>query len=409
MRKTKNVLYISFLGILEPVAFSQVFSYLVKLGREEDLKFTLLSFEKTKLLRQENGIEYQNLKEHLEKNNVEWRVLIHHRGIGKIYDFFIGFVYTAFLIIKNKIKIIHARSNEPVVLAYIASKIFNVRIVYDRRGIMADDYSDDANTSFRISKNGRAYRFIEWFETRIMRACNAVVVLTHKIFSHLDKDPFFKEKKNIFVIPCCVDLNRFSQFLKDESSLMADLRLQDKFIFNYTGSLYNIHCFSEMLDLFAAAKEIIPNAHFLFLSMTDKNIIESQIRFKKMDMKDFTITAAAPSRVNEYLSICDASMMFFKPTFNKLAASPVKFAECLASGLPVIINKGIGDTQELIRQNKVGVVLDGFSKAAYQDALAKLLALLKEPDIRSRCRRAAEDNLSLRFGAQKYKDIYCNI
>jgi hypothetical protein len=40
-------------------------------------------------------------------------------------------------------------------------------------------------------------------------------------------------------------------------------------------------------------------------------------------------------------------------------ASPVKFGEYLASGLPVVMSAGIGDYSELVRRKKVGVILKG--------------------------------------------------
>lgn len=406
MKLRKNILYISFLGILEPVAFSQVFSYVIELNKEKNFRFTLLTFEKTVFLKRKDFLDYRKIQETLCKNGINWHILKHHRQIGKIYDLFIGFLHTIFLVLEDKIDIIHARSNEPIVLAFFISKIFRVKIIYDRRGIMADDYSDDANTNLRIKKGGIIYRLLESFERQLMYSSDAIVVLTRKIFSYVTQEGYFRKRKNVFIIPCCVDLNRFNKFLKNNSPLISELKVKDKFIFNYTGSLYNIHCFFEMLDFFKIAKEIIPKAHFIFLTLTDREIVEAHIRRKKIDIRDFTIISTTPLRVNDYLCICDASIMFFKPSFNKLAASPVKFAECLASGLPIIINKGIGDTEEIIEKNRVGVVVEDFSESAYFMALQRLLKLLNEPGLRLRCRKIAESNFSLQLGAEQYRKIY---
>ena len=250
MRRRKNILYISFLGILEPVAFSQIFSYLIKLSKENDLKFTLLSFEKADFLKRKDYLECKDIRKTLNKNNVDWYILKHHKGVGKIYDLFIGFLFGFFLTLKNKIDIIHARSNEPIVLAFLISKILKVKVIYDRRGIMADDYSDDANTNFRIKKGGFIYKILEGFERRLMHSSDGIVVLTRKISNHITQEPYFRKKKNVFVIPCCVDLTRFNKFFKNNSPILSELKIEDKFIFNYTGSLYNIHCIAEMLDLY---------------------------------------------------------------------------------------------------------------------------------------------------------------
>ena len=75
--------------------------------------------------------------------------------------------------------------------------------------------------------------------------------------------------------------------------------------------------------------------------------------------------SVSPLEVNKYMSICDLAVMFFKPTFIRWAASPTKLAECLASGLPIIINKNIGDTEVLVNKNMIGAVLDDFSQSSY--------------------------------------------
>lgn len=405
-QRKKNILYISFLGILEPVAFSQVFTYIMELSKEDDLHFTLLTFEKKSFLERNNYLSYEEIKNSLTRNNVDWRILRHHKGVGKIYDFFRGFIYAFILVLKKRIDVIHARSSEPVILSFFISKIIKVKVIYDRRGMMAEDYSDDATTNFKLKKNGLLYRLIDRFEKNIMHSSDAIVVLTDRISNYILKDKYFKERKNIFVVPCCVDLNRFNKHIKNNSSLLSDLKLNDKFIFNYTGSLCNLHSLSEMLDFFKIAKKIIINAHFMFLTLVDRHLIESYLKLKGLCNMDVTIVEAPPLKVNAYLSACDASMMFFKPTFIRWAASPTKLAECLASGLPVIINKGIGDTEELIEKNRIGVVMDTFSETAYIKALEKLLKLYSEPDLRLRCRRVAESNFSLQLGIEKYRKIY---
>lgn len=405
--KKKNILCITFLGILEPVAFSQVFSYIVKLAKEDNFKFTLLTFEKKSFLNRKNYLCYDEIAERLRENNIDWRMLRHHAGIGKIYDLVLGFLYIFFLVLKKKINIIHARSNEPIILAFFISKIFKVKVIYDRRGMMAEDYSDDATTEFKIKRGGLIYKLMNRLERKIMLSSDAIIVLTEKIYRHIIQDEELSAKKNaVYVIPCCVNLNVFSRFLKNSSSLLSDLNLEDKFIINYTGSLCNLHSLSEMLDFFKVTKKVIANAHFMFLTLVDRTILETQIKLSGLSIEDFTIISTSPLKVNEYLSICDASVMFFKPTLIRLAASPTKFAECLASGLPIIINKNIGDTEELIERNKVGVIIENFAEPDYLRALDRLLELLRDPDLRLRCRKTAESNFSLQFGTERYKKIY---
>lgn len=405
--KRKNILYITFLGILEPVAYSQVFSYIVNLSCEKNLRFFLLSFEKNSFIARKDYLKIEDIRRKLLRNNVEWRILRHRRGLAKLYSLFECLFLSVFLILKNKIDIIHARSNEPAIIAFLISKVTRVKVIYDRRGMMGEDYTDDATTSFKIKRGGFIYRLLDRLEKRIMIDSDAIVVLTDRIYRHVIQDKDFSARKGaIHVIPCCVNLDVFYRFRKNNSRLLSDLGLENKFIINYTGSLCDLHSFPEMLNFFKTAKDVIPNAHFMFLTMVEEALLLARIEPSGLDIEDFTIISASPLRVNEYLSICDASIMFFKPTFIRLAASPTKLAECLASGLPVIINKGIGDTEALIEKNTVGVVVEEFSQSAYLAALESLLTLVSEQGLRLRCRKTAESDFPLQLGAERYRKIY---
>jgi len=75
--------------------------------------------------------------------------------------------------------------------------------------------------------------------------------------------------------------------------------------------------------------------------------------------------------------------------------------------VPVIINKGIGDTEDLVVSNRAGVVIEGFDPASYAGALKELLKLIREDrGLSGRCAKAAVDNLSLGLGADRYNLIY---
>ena len=55
-------------------------------------------------------------------------------------------------------------------------------------------------------------------------------------------------------------------------------------------------------------------------------------------------------------------------------SSPLKFAEYLAAGMPVVVSEGVGDTEETIKRYKVGVVIKNND---YDSAIFQLKELLK--------------------------------
>jgi glycosyltransferase involved in cell wall biosynthesis len=81
--------------------------------------------------------------------------------------------------------------------------------------------------------------------------------------------------------------------------------------------------------------------------------------------------------------------------------------EFLASGVPVIINPGVGDTEELVLENNVGVVVDEFNEDNYKKAFDRLRVLKEDGDaLKERCRQTADRNLSLEYAVDRYARIY---
>lgn len=69
-------------------------------------------------------------------------------------------------------------------------------------------------------------------------------------------------------------------------------------------------------------------------------------------------TLAAHSEVPDYLHGADFAFATYKPSPTKRYLSPIKVGEYWASGLPVMITRGVGDETEIIPQQGGGVLID---------------------------------------------------
>ncbi len=68
------------------------------------------------------------------------------------------------------------------------------------------------------------------------------------------------------------------------------------------------------------------------------------------------VTRVDPSEIPAYLSASDVGLSFVKATYATQSRSPTKIPEYLAAGLPIIANSGVGDVDELIVTEKVGLL-----------------------------------------------------
>jgi glycosyltransferase involved in cell wall biosynthesis len=73
-------------------------------------------------------------------------------------------------------------------------------------------------------------------------------------------------------------------------------------------------------------------------------------------------------------------------------------------GIPVISNSGVGDVEQIIKNADAGYVLDNFSEADLEKAVAAIPSLLKKSP--EAIRSAVKDVYSLENGIQLYLSSY---
>jgi glycosyltransferase involved in cell wall biosynthesis len=94
-----------------------------------------------------------------------------------------------------------------------------------------------------------------------------------------------------------------------------------------------------------------------------------------------------------------------------MATSPVKIAEYLACGLPLVINAGIGDSDAMITAERIGALVSNFNENEYVAAANVIEGLVGYPDqTRGRAREIAERLFDVRrVGVQRYGRLYENV
>src|SRR5437764_6666066 len=94
---------------------------------------------------------------------------------------------------------------------------------------------------------------------------------------------------------------------------------------------------------------------------------------------------------------------------SSVAAAPIKAAEFLACGRPVVVSAGLGDLPDLVSHARCGVVVDDTTDAGLDRAAAALGALLEDPALPARCRGVAEDHFDIDQAVDQLVEIYAAI
>lgn len=415
-----KTLYICYFGLREPLVQTQVLPYLRELARG-GVAVSLLTFEPD-MRRVWDEAATREARASLDADGIDWVALPYHKrpsALATLYDILAGAWKAARLARRRGIDVLHARAHVPMAMALLARRLAPCRTVFDVRGLMAEEYADAG-----VWREGSSiYRAVKWLERTGLRRADQVVVLTERMRAWLADSGLARAEK-VTVIPCCVGLSRFAgdgaedegvavRSVIDESVAVrrevGDVD-DESFEVVYAGAATGLYLLEEMARFFLAVRELRPRAFFRVLTRSDAGHVSEVLRRAGLSDGEFRVGAVEPSQVPVYLKRARLGLSFRKPTFSQIAASPTKIPEYLAAGLPAVSNAGIGDTDELLERERVGIVVRGFTREEFASAAARAVSLAEDVDTRVRCAEAARRHFDLvTVGGARYLSVYRRI
>ena len=403
-----NTLYICYFSLREPLVETQVIPYLIEIAKA-GTKVSLVTFEPS-LKQNWTDEQVAAMRATLAKKQIAWDCLAYHKrpsAIATAYDIVVGTLYVRRKIREGNIDILHGRVHVPTLMGAIARRLSRrkPKLLFDIRGFFPEEYTDAGVWP----ENGWMYRSVKRVERWLMKESDAFVVLTEKareiLFPGSAETGFDELGRPVEVIPCCVDLSRFEAVQKKtRNDLRSSLMLEDRLVIAYVGSFGGWYLSEEMYEFLKTARKVDPRVFAMILTQRDLQNVKLGMESIGFGSDDFLVKHVLPAEVPEYLSAADFSLSFILRCYSKLGASPTKIAEYLACGLPIIANPGVGDVDELINGEGVGVLVDKFDRESYLRAIDELFAL---GDIQEKCRETATRRFDLKtVGGPLYRRLY---
>ena len=391
---------------------TQVLPYLREIKKIDGLKVSLLTFE-TNPNETWTAEQIEDEREKLAGENIDWHFLTYHKtpsAPATVYDVLCGAYFIWKMMWRERIDVLHARAHVPAMMGAIAGKLSRrkPKLIFDIRGFFPEEYTDAG----RWKENGWLFKAVKRAEKWLLKESDAFVVLTEKarkiLFPESLKNGFDKFGRPVEVIPCCVNLKKFgavNESLRQE--MRGKLHLHGRHVICYVGSFGGWYLTKETLDFLAAARERDKSIFALILTQREAEKIAAELKERGFTESDFLATGVKPSEIPSYLSAADVALSFIKKCYSKQASSPTKIAEYLASGLPVISNRGIGDLDELIETDKVGTLVTNFSREGFDESLRQTDKLKKIENFAEICKASAERRFDLeKVGGEKYRSFY---
>jgi glycosyltransferase involved in cell wall biosynthesis len=395
---SKNTLYITFDGLSDSLGQSQILPYLTGIA-ENGYKITILSCEKTERLK----TEQRKIEDLLKKNGIEWKYIPYDEQGG----FMSRMKYLAKLSkiaekehAEKNFGLVHCRSYLSSWIGLKLKRKYKLPFIFDMRGFWANERLEGNIWSRKNPIHILAYRYFKLKEKQFLKNSSAIVSLTHAAAKFLnEKYPDYQIEKKLAVIPCCVNTSLFDPALYEKDKAGSD----SDHLLVYTGSIGTWYYTKEMIDCVLVMRKRIPNIKLLIVTR-DLDALGHVLRnYSEKEKEMIRCESASYTMMPSLLSKAKASIFFIKPSFSKMASSPTKMAECWAMNLPIITNPGIGDNDLYFKDNKGGLLVDGFTTGSYEKAALEYIQLIDKP---GNYREIAVNHFNTKTAVAKYTSIY---
>jgi glycosyltransferase involved in cell wall biosynthesis len=403
MPDNKNILYISYDGMTDPLGQSQVLPYICGLA-ENGYRFSLISCEKEERFEQNR----EKISAICKRFDIDWNPLpftTFPPVISKFRD-------------KSKIRRraleLHAEKNFSMVhcRSYIAAETglwmkqkYGTKFFFDMRGFWVDERVDGGIWNLRNPLYRIAYSQYKKKEADYIRHADKIISLTEAAVKEIKSWPSYSGA-SFTVVPCSADFNLFKSVTVEERKISKRmLNLESCYpVVSYLGSVGTWYLLDEMLRLFVIIRRKYPAAHFLFVTPEKREVIAEKAKLYGVSENDITVTFASRENVPGVLAASDFGISFIKTSYSKIASSPTKLGELFAMGIPVITNDKVGDVENVVKSLGGGYVLSDFSDNSLEAAAGAIPDLLNAD--RDILRNNSFEYYDLKKAVIKYVEAY---
>jgi glycosyltransferase involved in cell wall biosynthesis len=395
-----RVLYFSQTGMTEPLGRSQVLPYLYGLARLGWQIEVFASEPASASIDTIDAVAAEMARHELRYHGTHRSAS--HSLPTKAWESASSLARLSRIALSLRPDIVHARSTLPAVVARtLTLMVPRSRLLFDCRGLVGEEYVDFGHWA-RGSLN---HRLMSGAESMLFKSAQAVVVLTASLKRWLRTQGKVPAETPIEVVPCCVDVDRFAPDEAARSAARRQLDAGDRFVLVYVGNLSSWYCEEEMARLFSAVRRRRP-ALFAIFSHGNTDRMRAALAAERISPDDVRIARLPPAAVPGMLAGADAAISFARPSFSKIASSPVKIAEYLAAGLPVAMNRGVGDCDELIDTCPAVIDVGDLNERSLETAAARMVELPRERSGPIAVETAASRFSVRAVGVPLYADLY---
>lgn len=286
------------------------------------------------------------------------------------------------------------RSHIPAAIALTAHRLAGrPRLVWDSDGLVPDERADFGGWS----RQGPVYLGFRALERRMIRRSATVLTRTTHAAEILGERAGLPLERFV-VVSNGKDPAHFNPGTPEQrQAVRAELGVPAGApLLAHVGSLGPQYRAQEMLQTFLRIRERLAGAHLLLLTgATD--VAQALVRDARLLPGAATVLRVPARDVPRYVRACDAGFAFREPSLSQRAVCPIKVAEYLLCGVPVLSNRGIGDLERQLTDTTVGLLADDFSPGSLGALTERFVSSVwpQRDSARKRARTLGLDHYSL--------------
>jgi glycosyltransferase involved in cell wall biosynthesis len=392
-----NVLYIVYWGAVEPLGQSLVLPPVVRLA-QLGVSYTLLTFEKADDLACHSDVA--RIRDRLRSEGIRWVPLRYHKRPkvpATAFDIAHGW-YRGLRAARaiGRFDLVHARTFTAGPMGLVLAKLFRLPLVYHNEGFYPDEQVDGG-----VWRRGSvAHRGARALEGLFYREADGIVVLSQRAREAVESLPAVSARRTpVIVVPSTVDLQLFP-WRPRSAPATGPLRLV------YIGAVGGRYVLDQAARFAAVAGRRAGGVCLRILTRADRALVNAMVDAGDLSPHEVSIDSLPHAAMAAELARHHAGLFFLTRGISEHGCSPTKIGEYWASGLPVVTTPNVSDTDAIIRQDRVGVIVEDDSEASYASAADELMALLTDPALAARCRAAAERHYGLEPAAERLLELY---
>lgn len=382
----KEILYITYDGLLDHIGKSQILPYILKLS-DRGFKFKILSYEKIN----RDKSELKQVESLLRLKNIKWYKLNYKKGkFQKLLRVIRGAFLVNLICSKSDINLVHCRTILSSIIYFFS--LVNKKFIYDMRS-----FSGQWVDTRAIKKNSLLELFFKIMEYYQIQKSSGIVVLDQSGADYLNRS--YKNRFFCKIIPTSTNLSHYK-------SRQIIQKKTINFVF-LGGVLYPYL----PQDALIFIDQLIANGfdcNIDFINNGDHTKIRDLCEKSNFPLERIKIKELPKEKIPNELIKYDCGLVFIDKGKWLNMSSPTKIGEYLAAGLFVLSLEGLNVTDRLAKAYECIECLrrDFLIKKISKIEAQKIIEKIKNPNIATLSRQVAKKEYCIDKAIEEYEKMY---